>query len=129
MCELPLIVTFKTTVHKRIFHEIPELARFFLGHTDVVGMASFKLPADTGRARMGHSLCHSYIPTLVVNWVVCDVIDDETLFARLLNDFRNLQVDQRSSRRKITSQPLRAAGHQPIWCWHAFGYATKNSGR
>ena len=153
---LPLMVIFNTTVHKRNFHEIPKVARFFVDHADVVGMASFQLQADTGRgelrkrdveislesvraqidhgagaalgwdrARVGHSLCHSYVPTLVVNGAVYDVIDDETLFARFLSDFRGLQVDRRSSLGNIAWQHLRAAGHQPIWYWHALRYATK----
>lgn len=46
---LPVAVIFNTTVFKDNFHEIPDLIRFFRQHTDVVGMASFQLQADTGR--------------------------------------------------------------------------------
>ncbi len=152
---LPLMVVFNTTVHKRNFHEIPELARFFVNHADVVGMASFQLQADTGRgelrkraveisletvraqiergagaalgwdrARVGHPACHSYVPTLVVNGAVHDVIDDETLFSQFLLDFQGLQVDRRSTLRNIAWQHLKAAHRQPIWYWHALRYAT-----
>lgn len=46
---LPLSVFFNTTVHRGNFHEIPELVRFFVAHSDVVRLASFQLGADTGR--------------------------------------------------------------------------------
>lgn len=46
---LPIAVIFNTTVFKDNFTEIPDLIRFFRANTDVVGMASFQLQADTGR--------------------------------------------------------------------------------
>ena len=46
---LGLPVYFNTTVHHGNFHEIPDLARFFIRHADTVGIASFQLQADTGR--------------------------------------------------------------------------------
>ena len=53
------------------------------------------------------------------------MIDNKTLFVRFLNDSRDLQVDRRSKLRKIASQHLRVAGHQPIWYWHSLRYETK----
>jgi len=46
---LPLLVVFNTTVHESNFEEIPEIVKFFIQNSDVVGMASFQLQADTGR--------------------------------------------------------------------------------
>ncbi len=46
---LPLLVVFNTTVHESNFHEIPAVVEFFIKNSDVVGMASFQLQADTGR--------------------------------------------------------------------------------
>lgn len=46
---LGLAVYFNTTVHDGNFHEVPEVARFFVRHSDVVDLASFQLQADTGR--------------------------------------------------------------------------------
>jgi pyruvate-formate lyase-activating enzyme len=46
---LKLSVFFNTTVHAGNFDEIPEVARFFVAHADVVRLASFQLQADTGR--------------------------------------------------------------------------------
>ena len=47
--DLPLLVVFNTTVHESNFDEIPEIVKFFIQNSDVVGMASFQLQADTGR--------------------------------------------------------------------------------
>ncbi len=46
---LPLAVMFNTTVFHRNLAEVPDLARFFAAHSDVVRLASFQLQADTGR--------------------------------------------------------------------------------
>ncbi len=49
---IPLAVIFNTTVFQGNFHEVPDLVRFFKKNTDVVGMASFQLQADTGRGEL-----------------------------------------------------------------------------
>ncbi|MFQ5534834.1 MAG: radical SAM protein [Sphingomonadales bacterium] len=49
---LPLSVIFNTTVFRGNFDEIPDLARFFKSHADVVDMAAFQLQADTGRGTL-----------------------------------------------------------------------------
>jgi tetraether lipid synthase len=46
---LKVAVIFNTTVHAGNLDEVPMLARFFLAHSDVVGMASFQVQAATGR--------------------------------------------------------------------------------
>ncbi len=46
---LRVAVIFNTTVHAGNLEEIPCLVRFFLDHSDVVGMASFQVHAVTGR--------------------------------------------------------------------------------
>lgn len=46
---LGLHVIFNTTVFDGNFREIPALVRFFKESSDVVGMASFQIQADTGR--------------------------------------------------------------------------------
>ena len=49
---LPLTVIFNTTVHDGNFHEIPDLVRFFMAHTDQINFVSFQLQADTGRGEL-----------------------------------------------------------------------------
>jgi pyruvate-formate lyase-activating enzyme len=46
---LKIAVVFNTTVHAGNLEEIPDLVRFFMRHSDVVGMASFQVRAETGR--------------------------------------------------------------------------------
>ena len=46
---LALSVFFNTTVFDGNFHEIPDVAAFFVAHADSVRVASFQLQADTGR--------------------------------------------------------------------------------
>jgi molybdenum cofactor biosynthesis enzyme MoaA len=46
---LPLSVFFNTTAYDGNFHEIPDVAAFFVANADVVRVASFQLQADTGR--------------------------------------------------------------------------------
>ncbi len=46
---LRLAVIFNTTVHAGNLEDVPDLARFFVRHSDVVGMASFQVQAETGR--------------------------------------------------------------------------------
>lgn len=46
---LKVAVIFNTSVHAGNLEEVPSLVRFFLAHSDVVGMASFQVQAATGR--------------------------------------------------------------------------------
>jgi 7,8-dihydro-6-hydroxymethylpterin dimethyltransferase len=46
---LGLSVLFNTTVFDGNFYELPDVARFFVAHSEVVRFASFQLQADTGR--------------------------------------------------------------------------------
>jgi molybdenum cofactor biosynthesis enzyme MoaA len=50
---LPLAVFFNTTVFDGNVHEVPDLARFFVRHCDVVSLCSFQLQAATGRGTLG----------------------------------------------------------------------------
>ena len=51
---LGLSVFFNTTVCADNFDEVPDIVRFFRGHTDVVRLLSFQLQADTGRGVLRH---------------------------------------------------------------------------
>ncbi|MEM8649156.1 MAG: radical SAM protein [Pseudomonadota bacterium] len=50
---LPLRVMFNTTVFDQNFHEVPNLASFFVSQADKIYLASFQMQADTGRGVMG----------------------------------------------------------------------------
>jgi len=55
---LKIAVIFNTTVHAGNLEEVPMLVRFFLEHSDVVGMASFQLQAATGRGQWRQRPAH-----------------------------------------------------------------------
>jgi 7,8-dihydro-6-hydroxymethylpterin dimethyltransferase len=55
---LKLAVIFNTTVHAGNLEEVPMLVRFFLEHSEVVGMASFQLQASTGRGQWRERPAH-----------------------------------------------------------------------
>ena len=46
---LRIAVIFNTTIYAGNLEEVPALVRFFMHHSDVVGMASFQVQAETGR--------------------------------------------------------------------------------
>jgi len=46
---LGLMVVFNTTVHEGNFEHIPNLVRFFVEHSEQIGLVSFQLQAETGR--------------------------------------------------------------------------------
>jgi len=46
---LPISVFFNTTAYDGNFHELSDLVKFFVAHSDVVRFVSFQLQADTGR--------------------------------------------------------------------------------
>jgi len=50
---LGLMVVFNTTVHEGNFAHIPHLVRFFVEHSDEIGLVSFQLQAETGRGEWG----------------------------------------------------------------------------
>ena len=50
--DLPLMVMFNTTIFTDNCHELSDLVRFFIDQSDVVGLASFQLQADTGRGEV-----------------------------------------------------------------------------
>ncbi|MBK9965199.1 MAG: radical SAM protein [Holophagales bacterium] len=61
---LRIAVVFNTTVHAGNLEEVPALARFFLSVSDVVGMASFQLQAETGRGEIRTKEEHVTMPAI-----------------------------------------------------------------
>lgn len=85
--------------------------------------AGCALPWDT--VLVGHPQCHSYIPTLVLNGKVHEVIDDPALFGAFLSDFGHLKIDRRLPVSRAAWMHIKAARAKPIWYWRAvrFGLA------
>ena len=136
---LGLMVIFNTTIHSGNFAELPELIQFFREHSDVIGLVSFNLQAETGRGewgsrealvnqqtvraqieaaasgplpwgavRVGHSDCHSYMPTLVVNGNIYPVVDDPELVGDFIRDFPHLAVSPHKNRAQLIGSAIKA---------------------
>lgn len=128
---LPLSVFFNTTAYKDNFHEIPDLIKFFVKHSDVVRLAAFQVGADVGRgtereriavnpttvqaqieagvgtklefgaSSAGHSECNRYAFGLVVNDKVFDFFNDPEFVHEMLMQSAHLKFDRRDKRRTI----------------------------
>ena len=125
---LPLAVIFNTTVFPGNFHEISDLARFFVRHADIVRFASFQVGADTGRGverkraaldteavknairegagthlnfdavSAGHADCNGYAYGLIVNGRVHDLFSDPGFVRQILAASASRRIDRADKR-------------------------------
>lgn len=153
---LPVACIFNTSVHAGNLDEVPMLARFFLERSDVVGMASFQLQADTGRgewkkrdpgvsvravreriaegigaaplawetALLGHPDCHQAAMLATVGGKPVDLLDDQPLYERFLQEFRNLSFDRRNVP-ATARQVLKIALRQPYFLVRGGAYLAR----
>ena len=128
---LPLSVFFNTTVFPGNFHEVPELVRFFVAHSDVVRTCSFQIGAETGRGigadggapdlngvmdaigrgaggrltfdavGVGHAQCNRYAFGLVIGGRVYDFFADREFVATLLDRSSQVVFDRARPRRTL----------------------------
>jgi len=66
-------------------------------------------------AQIGHPLCHSYSPNLVINQNVYPVMDDKTLMAKFLAAFKDLHTIERGRQARTITRSLKIALFKPIW--------------
>ena len=127
---LPLAVIFNTTAFPGNFHDLPDIARFFIRHADVVRFASFQVGADTGRGTArervtvnpdtvkaaicegagtrlnfdatsaGHAQCNGYAYGLVINGRVHDFFNDPDFVREIVDSSADLRID-RASRYRV----------------------------
>lgn len=123
---LPLAVIFNTTAFPGNFHEVPDLVKFFMRHTDVVRFASFQVGADTGRgterervtvnaetvkdairqgagthlnfdaASAGHQECNGYAYGLIINGRMHDFFNDPAFVQEILHTSAHLTMNRAS---------------------------------
>ena len=76
--------------------------------------------------RIGHSDCHSYLPTFVTNNRVFPIVNDANLFAKFIHDFSGATFDRNASLFQQVKQfgPLLAA--KPQWIWQGFKFVTNH---
>ncbi len=67
------------------------------------------------KVRIGHSDCHSYMPTLVSNNTVYSVVDDAALFAQFIEDFKHIQTTRQDGTWRIIADYTKALLAQPRW--------------
>ena len=121
---LPLSVFFNTTVYPGNEQEIPELAKFFAHHCDVVRLAAFQCGADSGRgtqrsraalsldgvqraiefglgtqlsfdvAASGHRECNRYAFALVIGARAHDGFANAALVQRILHESGVIHFDR-----------------------------------
>jgi 7,8-dihydro-6-hydroxymethylpterin dimethyltransferase len=138
---LGLSVLFNITVHPGNLHEVPTLARFFVEHAGGVRLVSFQIAADTGRGTAsastpvtipklaellqqgagapinfdglsaGHKSCNRYTLMLVAGGVVCDLLDDQVLYAQLLEAMAGRALDRRRPWRAVATVVGSALSH------------------
>lgn len=67
------------------------------------------------KVRIGHSDCHSYMPTLVTNNSVFSVVDDANLFAQFIEAFKHIQITRQHGKGRIALAYAKALLMQPRW--------------
>lgn len=67
------------------------------------------------KVRIGHSDCHSYMPTLVADNQVFSVVDDEDFFANFIEDFKHIQITRQDGVAKIMWAYTKALLLKPLW--------------
>ncbi|WP_334056906.1 radical SAM protein [Alteromonas sp. S005] len=69
------------------------------------------------KVRIGHSDCHSYMPTLVADNQVYSVVDNAQLFAQFIEDFKHIQTTRQHGKAKIVRDYIQALLLRPHWIW------------
>ena len=128
--ELPLLVNFfvenANTVSFASFQLQAETGRGEWGaRNDIVDPLTVKSSIEKAvsktlpweKVRIGHSDCHSYMPTLVAGGNVHAVVDDETLFAQFIEDFKHIQTTRQHGKARIILDYTKALATKPKWVW------------
>lgn len=155
---IPLAVIFNTTAFPGNFHEVPDLARFFVRHAHGVRFASFQVGADVGRgterarvtvnsetvmqairegagahlnfnaASAGHAQCNGYAYGLIVNGKVHDFFNDPDFVRAILASSAHLTVDRAKKSNVLKTVALYLAGNPGV-LWGIVWRLAKLAGR
>lgn len=79
------------------------------------------LPWDV--MQVGHSECHNYLPTFVINGKVYPIMQDKTFFAEFMRDFKDACWDRQKSAGYIAWQFIWQLLKAPRWFWRLFVFA------
>lgn len=75
--------------------------------------------------QVGHTECHNYLPTIVVNDTVYPLALDKEFFADFLHDFQNVSWDRQQSSWLVARSFLGSLAMQPKWWPRLLGYGVK----
>ncbi len=150
---LPLSVFFNTTAFPGNLHELPGLVRFFVGHADVVRLASFQVGADAGRgtgsergdvspeavieairsgagaaldfgaAGAGHAECNRYAYGLILNGRMHDFFSDPQFVQEVIAASAHLVVDRAAKGRLLWTVAAFLVPHPGIFARAAVRFA------
>ena len=93
----------------------------------IEGGARRELPWDV--VQVGHSDCHVYLPSLVINNEIFPLIEDKQLFADFLRDFKHVSWARDQGKFKLAMGFLGAVLRRPRWLakisLHVVGFARR----
>lgn len=75
--------------------------------------------------QVGHTDCHSYLPTLTVNGNIYSIVDDAEFAGQFLKDFSSVSWNRRSSAFYNVKSFLCILATQPRWWFKLLNYAFK----
>jgi len=73
--------------------------------------------------QVGHTECHNYLPTLVVNDTVYPVVLNKHIFADFMRDFQGMSWARQQSRMHLLRNFFRILIKHPVWCLRLPVYA------
>ncbi len=85
--------------------------------------SSANLPWDA--VQVGHSECHNYLPTIVVNDTVYPLALDKQFFAEFMRDFQTVSWDRQQSAWFVARSFLSSLVRQPRWWPKLLSYGVK----
>ena len=133
--ELPTLVEFFKTYAKDVglvsFQLQAETGRGEWGRRDVIinqqtvreqidKTAKRNLPWDA--IQVGHTECHSYLPTVVANNKIFPIVHSNDFFGAFINDFKSIRWDRLEKRSVLLKNFLSALIRKPKWWLKGFGY-------
>jgi hypothetical protein len=98
---------------------------------DVIDQTSVRAQIEAGAGRVlpwdvvqiGHSECHSYMPTFVLNGHIHPAISNKDLFGDFLRDFQSVTADRHSTLFTLSGSYFWSLLRQPAWWLRALTYA------
>lgn len=75
--------------------------------------------------QVGHSECHNYLPTIVINGTVYPLALEKDFFAEFMRDFRTVSWDRQKSTWFVARSFLNSLARQPRWWPKLLGYGLK----